>query len=221
MIKMKYFVLTYTGKPIGESGENCGTKYDLNFACDVCGTGARIVWNLRTNKLNKTSKAIFQTVDGDFIISENLYNMIININIQIGKLKKVVDKKGNYLPLYHLYSEINLPKSLETNGLIVENQCLGCKRNGYFNDVIIGDLNLGVQTVVRPVVLIYDKPSVAELADSEIFNSWEHMGLSNKEAKGNLVVRFARPLMIVSEKLKQIIENSRPEEFKFEPIRII
>lgn len=218
---MEHFVLTYTGKPIGESGENCGTEYGFEKACDVCGSGAVIKGKLRCNKLGGGLKDIFQTIDGDIIISENLYIRMVNENIEVGGLKNVINIKGENLPFYHLFSAISLPKTFEANGLVVDNQCLTCKRNGYFNDLLMGDLKNKLPSKIIPVQLVYREEVLDIYRHFDILSTWEFMGLSNKKAIGNLAVRFARPLLIVSETMKRFMEKSQLQNLKFEPIKVI
>jgi hypothetical protein len=216
---MNYFVVTYTGKPIGESGESCSTDYILDGACKSCGTGAKLSGFLKTKKLNRVKKDFFQTVDGDYLISAKLNTKLVEKGFRIGNLNKVVDSKKNELSFYHLYTELDFPKTTNFNGLIIEGQCETCQRNGYFNDVEIGNLENNIPTRVIPIELIYSDLKLDFKNQSDIFNSWEHMGMSNREATGNLVIRYARPLLIVSEQLKFVLEEWL-SNLKFDPIKI-
>ncbi|MBV6462386.1 MAG: hypothetical protein HJHJAOHD_02535 [Flavobacteriales bacterium] len=217
---MKFFIVTYTGKPLGESGENCGTEYTFESACIVCGTGAKIHGHLKTKKISKIKKGLFQTVDGDNLISENLYSKLRKKKIQIDNLNKVIDSQNNKLPFYHLYSNYCFPKAIVTKGLLVENQCQTCKRNGYFNSIIIGNLERGIPTKVIPLKMVYGKLNLVFLNQSDFFNSWEHMGLSNRNPSGNTVIRYARPLLIVSERFKIALEEENIDNVKFDAITI-
>jgi hypothetical protein len=220
-INMNYFVFTYTGKPIGESGESCGTTYKLDTGCNLCGTGVLLAGNLKTTKISSTGHDIFQTIDGDYIISEKLHNEILNENIDIGNLKNIVGLKGSKLPFYHLVSELSLPKVSKANGLIIEGQCMNCRRNGYFNDLIMGNLEKKIPTRIVPLELVYDKMDAPLFNQRDIISSWEHIGLSSREAKGNRVIRYARPLLIVSDRLKNFLEKRKLRNLKFEPIKIL
>ncbi len=218
---MNYFILTYVGKPVGESGENWGTEYIFNYACNKCGTGASVKKNLKSYKLENIAKEIFQTIDGDYIISKDLYILLKSKNIQVGNLKNVTSASGEILPFYHLFADHGLPKAAETKGLIKENQCVECRRNGYFNNIVMGDLDKRINTKVLPVRLTYNKLDIVLLGNEDILNSWEHMGLSEKEAEGNSVVRYARPLLIVSKGFKEILEECKLKNIEFESINII
>lgn len=218
---MDYFILTYTGKPLGESGESCKTNYSFEDACDVCGTRAKIERELRTKGVNKTDKDFFQTVDGDFIISTKLYEVIIAEDLKVGNLRNVVDSKNNILFYYHFCTELYLPKASETTGLVIEDQCPNCKMNGYFNEAVVGAIEKIFPTKVFPLELVYKNISSTHLNQSDIFNTWEHMGLSNRKAGGKWVVRYARPLLVVSERLKSLLEKNKIGELQFESIKLV
>lgn len=81
---MDYFIFSYLGKPIGGSGENYGTVYDLKETCDRCGTGAAVKDVLKVKvKLKQTNKDLFETVDGDILISQDLYKRINEANLDV------------------------------------------------------------------------------------------------------------------------------------------
>lgn len=217
---MKYYIIGYKKAPIGESGESCNSKYDFQNACPVCGTGAELVGKLKTKGLTKVKNDFFLTLDTDYIISENLYNKLVEKKIKLGLLQNVLDYRNNDLPFYHLYTNIYFPMSNKKNGLIIENQCRICKRNGHFNKVIIGDTEIKIPTEVIPIDLQYSISDLSFLNHSDIFYTWECMGLSNKEVLGNKVERYARPLLIVSERIKNAFEEFKLKNVVFEPILI-
>lgn len=217
---MNYYIIGYNKAPIGESGESCNSKYDFQNACSVCGTGAELVGKLHTKGLTKVKNDFFITLDTDYIISENLYNKLVNRKIKLGILQNVLDLKNNSLPFYHLNTNIYFPKSNKKNGLIIEDQCGICKRNGHFNKVIIGDIEKKIPTEIYPIDLQYSISDLSFLNNSEIFYTWECMGLSNKEVLENNVERYARPLLIVSENIKSAFEEFKLKGVVFEPILI-
>jgi len=219
---MKYFVIIYTAKPKGESGETCISTYNLDNACKRCGTGARLIDNLISKGLSSIKTHFFATLSGDFLISNELYKFLIDKGIKLKSLKKVVDSKRKETTFYHLYTEISFPKSLPSSeGLVTERQCQVCKRNGYFNDVKIGDYKKGIPTVIVPLKLIYQGINKDFLESSERFNTWEHFGLSNLKAEGMKVVRYARPMLIVSERIKLAFEEYKVKDAKFAEIILI
>lgn len=111
---MDYFILTYSKAPVGSSND---AKLDYNFtnSCNRCGTGAKLVGNLQVIVINNIKKDFFETMIGDYIISEKLYLSLMNEGIQLGGLKNIVDYKFNILPYYHLYTDIILPESYKKN----------------------------------------------------------------------------------------------------------
>lgn len=218
---MKYYVLEYHGEPKGYSGERCKSTYDLSEACKNCGTGARLVNSLITKGISAIKKPFFMTLSGDFLVSEELYKFLLSKDIRINKLQKVTDSKKNKLPFYHLYTEIDFPKSLPTSkGLITERQCSVCKKNGYYCDAIIGDPLNGIPTILAHLRLIYRGLNKEFLASSELFNSWEHLGVSNLKDEGANIVRYARSMLIVSERIKWNFEGFGVGNAGFEEIII-
>jgi hypothetical protein len=218
---MEYYVIEYHAKPKGESGESCKSTYNLESACKNCGTGARLVGSLITKGLTKVTTDFFQTLDWDFLISEDLYKFLLSKGVQVGNLKKIVDSGKNILPFYHLYTELSFPKSLPSSeGLVTERQCPVCKSNGYFADAKIGDAAKGIPTVITPLRLKYEGITREFLVSSELFNTWEHLGLSNLKAEGTKVTRYARPMLIVNEKIKLAFEEYGVKKAVFEEVSI-
>ena len=218
---MEYFILSYTKGATSESGESCKSSYNLEDSCDVCGTGAKLVGNLRTKGITKIKKDFFTTLDDDFIISKSLYEDLIKMKLRLGDLKRIVDYKNNELPFYHLNTVLYFPPAIKKDGLIIEDQCQVCKRNGFFNKAIIGDIKMNIPTHVFPVSLHYSMIDNKFLSLSDFFFTWECMGLSNLVAKVNNVVRYARPLLIVSKSFKSILEQNKIKGLEFEQIIIM
>lgn len=217
----KYYILEFRFNYVGDSGEEVYNNYDIKSACQNCGTGAILTGKLYVKGISKTKKEIFYTLAGDTIITESLYHTLLLNNIKLGVLQKVIDKRGIILPFYHLYTKLSFPKSLpKSKGLIIEDQCTICKQNGYFNDAIIGDLEKNIPTYIVPLELYYDKIDEDFLSKSDFFNTWEHMGLSNIKAEGNKVVGYARPMLIISEKFKLVLEDLKIKGLEFSEIKI-
>lgn len=218
MRKTEYFVLTYTGSSVGESGEPLGSVFDLTKACPNCGTGARVVGNLKVKNI-ATTKDFFTTLDGDSIISQALKDCLQKSNILLGELYPVGDSRYKGLPFYHLNPTLYFPKShSESKGLIIENQCHICHRDGYFNDVVIGDFVKEIKTEVKPLQLVYTSTEEGLLKESDVFYSWEHMGISNIKPVGVKVLRYARPLLIISKTVKDLLIKFKVKNVVFEQI---
>jgi hypothetical protein len=215
---MKYYVLINRSPQKGQSGESCGSHYDLRNACKKCGTGAQLDGKLYVRGLNNVKESLVSTFDGDVLVSTELYTTLVTIgNLD---LFPVFDQKENQLRFYHLSSKFSFPRMLpQSQGLKVEDQCEVCKKNGYFNDVIIGDIEKGIKTYIAPFVFHYEIDKVL-LNQSDIFHTWEHIGLSNLKSEGNKVIRYARPLLIVSERVKEILETFKLKKVSFSEVII-
>jgi hypothetical protein len=218
MSKTEYFVLTYIGSSVGESGEPVGSVFDLTKACTNCGTGARVVGNLNVKNI-ETTKHLFTTLDGDSVISQALKDCLEQSNILMGGLYPIVDSKYKELPFYHLNPPLYFPKSdPDSKGLKIENQCHICHRDGYFNDVVIGNLVKGIKTEVKPLQLVYTSIEEGLLKGSDVFYSWEHMGTSNIKPVGVKVLRYARPLLVISKLMKDLLIEFKVKNVIFEQI---
>jgi len=220
-INMKYYVLSHESAHKGQSGEKIGSTYDLSNACKNCGTGAELVGPLYTKDLKNVKNDCFYTLSDDTLISEKLYKEFSQRNIRLEYISQVVDYKGNPLPYYHLNPKLSFPKMLsQSQGLKTENQCPVCKQNGYFSDVVIGDLEKGIDTYIKPFMFHYADIDKNILNQSDIFHTWEHIGLSNLKAEGYKVIRYARPLLIVNEDVKKIFDNLKIKKISFSEVII-
>ena len=88
----KLYLITSRGTLNGESGECCGSNYYLENVCKTCGTGAKLIGNLIVKKV-KEHKAFVETLDGDYLLSEDLYHNFILQNVKIGELQPVLGFK--------------------------------------------------------------------------------------------------------------------------------
>lgn len=215
-----YYIISYKNRPLGESGETCKSDYDLSNACIDCGTGAKLIGNLRVKGFSNIKKDFFETLDGDFIISTRLYKRIQE-NFNDFKLMKVIDSRNNPLDFYHFDSDTTLPRfKKSSSGFVIEGQCQSCKRNGYFTHAEIGNLEKNIPTIIHPDIFKYDKNDLEKYKGELILNTWECFGLSNIIATEKYVIRYARPLTIVSEKIKDIFDRERLKDIEYEQIKI-
>lgn len=221
MNNKKFYVLGCNSLPKGDSGESIGGKYDLSSACSYCGTKARLIGSLYTKGIQKIQRDFFYTLSNDCIISEDLFRKLIFSQINLGNSSQVVDQRGNALPYYHLNPSFYFPKALAAStGLITDKQCPLCKQDGFFSDVIVGNFEKNIPTYVTPIELHYDEIPEDFLNQSDVFNSWEHLGRSNLIAEKNKVIGYARPLLIVSEKLRVAFEEEKIKDVSFSPVFI-
>lgn len=217
---MRHFIILYNKRPLGESGESCKSDYDLSKACVDCGTGAKLTGNLRVKGFSNIKKDFFVTLDGDYIISTRLYNLIKENAIDFNLLQ-VIDSKNNYLDFYHFANYWTLPRfKKDSTGFVIDRQCQTCKRNGHFTLAEIGDLEKNIPTVIHSYILKYDEVDFEKHKSELILNTWECFGLSNKIATGKYVIRYARPLTIVSEKIKVIFDKEKLKDIEYEQIII-
>ena len=84
----------------------------------------------------------------------------------------------------------------------------------------MGDLSKNQNTVISSIVLNYRNIKSDFLVKSDLFYSWEHMGVSNIRTDNNMVIRYARPLLIVSKKFKSAFEACGIKDVLFEKIHI-
>lgn len=216
---MDYFILTYCRAPIGSSND-AKLYYNFTNSCNKCGTGAKLAGNLQVTGINNVKKEFFETLNRDYIISEKLYISLRNEGLQLGNLKNIVDYKYNTLPYFHLYTDIILPESYKKTGIEIENQCPVCKRNGFFNKTVIGCIEKNIPTYVYPVDLHYSSSELKKTDKSDFYFTWECFGYSNLVAHGNNVVGLARPLLVVNQKFKDILEKLKVKGLEFELIAI-
>jgi len=217
---MRYFIISYKNRPLGESGESCKSEYDLSSACVDCGTGAKLIGTLIVKGFSNIKKDFFETLDEDLIISSRLYNLIRD-NLHDFYLNQVVDSRKNKLDFYHFANNVTLPRfKKDSTGFVIEDQCQTCRRNGFFTDAEIGNLERNIPTIIHPYILKYDKNDLVKYNHDLILNTWECFGLSNRVATGNSVIRYARPLTIVSERIKDIFNREKLNDVEYEQLVI-
>lgn len=212
---MKYYILSYNQAPIGDSHDS-KLEYDFIDACNHCGTGAMLVGRLKLLGINKLKRDFFETYVGDYIISEKLFMYFKSKNLISGEFQKIIDSRNSELQYYHLYTNFILPPAIKKDGLVIENQCPVCKRNGFFNKLS----KQNEKTIVVPSGIVYSTNQINEMGNHHFFFTWECFGYSNLVAYGNNVIGFARPLLIVSEKFKNAMEDFKVKGAEFEPVVI-
>ncbi len=217
---MQFYLITYSGRPFGESGELCKSNYDLEPACIKCGTGAKLKGSLKVKGVSNIKKDFFETLDGDYLISSLLYKKIVDLHPEI-ELTPAVDTYNKETEYFHFYSHSILPRfEKKSSGYVIEDQCPQCKRNGYYNDVIIGNPEKGNPTVVNPVKLYYKESGNPQLSESYLLQTWERLGLSKRTTQDNNVIRYARPWIVVNDDIKGVFESQGLRSIKYEEIII-
>lgn len=179
-----------------------------------------MIGNLKVKGFSNIKKDFFETLAEDYIISTRLCNLIKE-NFNDFNLLQVIDSKNNLLDFYHLANNVILPRfNKDSTGFVIDRQCQTCKRNGYFTHAEIGDLEKNIPTVIHPYIFKYDKNDFEKHKSELILNTWECFGLSNTIATGKYVIRYARPLTIVSEKIKDIFDREKLNDIEYELIKI-
>jgi len=103
---------------------------------------------------------------------------------------------------------------------VSENQGHDCKRNGYFNHAVIGDIKKNIPTIISPLNFIYKKCDFESIANSMVIKTWECAGLSNKIAKDNIVNRYARPWIIINQQIRDLFEQEKISNIEYETVLI-
>jgi len=215
IISMDYYVLGFTSAEKGESGESCGSKYDLSRACKKCGTGAILVGPLIAKKLANVKGHVIQTLDRDIIISKKCMDLLTDIGIPSELMSQVVAKSGIKFDFFHLSPFVQLPKRKRgSKGLVTDMQCSVCRRDGFFNDAKIGDVWAGVPTTIVPLQFRYQNVKKL-LKGADLFTTWECKGLSRLENDGLRVTRYARPMLVVSERVMKVMKALQPKGIEF------
>jgi hypothetical protein len=220
-INMKYYLLTYNGSLNGESAEDAGGKYDLNFACKICGTGARFIEPIPIKGI-KGNKDFFQTLSRDFFVSKKMFQKLHMEGINISFCKQVIQAKSNTLLDYFYFRPIHhfpgMDLSLSEGISFGDLQCKTCKQNG-FGDKLI---KTGKTTnIIAPRRYVYHHIPEELLNASDIFYTWEHFGSSRLKAEGIYVIGFARPRIILSENVKIVFEEEKIKNVVFEEVSIV
>lgn len=209
----KFYLTITTSSPNGNSGIRVGGKYDLYNSCKKCGVPYKLLGNLPI-KNYKVNVPFFQTFQGHNIISDKIYNYLIFNDIKfLYPLKQIVNVKGEFLPYYHLQSELYFPKMIqdESNGILsnIKELCPICKRAGYFD----------IPNENPHYVYEYLKKDFLEISD--IFSTWEYFGYSilTPVPTGRFPV-LPNPKLIVSERFKSVFESKKIKKVEFFEIRI-
>lgn len=222
---MKFYLLFNTVKETGYSGEGAGGQYNMETGCKNCGTACKLIGNLPINAV-KLKRDFIQTLDRDYLISDKLFSALNSVDVKIGRLLHILNSKSREeLPYYHFNPQFTFPEMLpESEGIKTDDQCPVCKRNGFYDYRIYPKDDNGEIIVEQikdvPRKYIYNIPDKTILEKSDIFFTWEHFGPSNLIASGNKVVGFARPRLIVSERVKSVFEKCSVKNTLFEEIFI-
>lgn len=202
----KLYLLCFNRNPVGFSGESVGSEY--NLGCENCGAPIDLKASLFVK--GKFTRPFYETLDGDYLISDELYKHLRHKQLKFTEeLKEVSSRNGNPLPYFHLWSSVTLPRlRYEVNpNLSVEPKlvCPICNRSGYFN-------------TLHQEGFVYDDLPKDVLAKSDIFLTWEYFGLYNRVPTSLRKIKYARPQIVVSERFKDVVEDFSVKEICFENV---
>ena len=198
----QFFELSAKSEEIS-GGPSCGTKYSLDHACKFCGSGAIPIGNRVVKNIPHGLGRIFFTDDHELIVDDRLGIALQAIGIDT--LAHVVDLQSNVLPFYELRPEVTLPPfSKLTTGYEVEDQCIYCKRDGFFHIPRV-DFKL-IYENIDPIFFNYNV-----LVTYELFGtSWINEPFSD--------CAFASPKFIVSNKVAAVLKSESIKPISFEPV---
>jgi len=74
------------------AGEECGTEYDENTACKICGANRKQIGPLRLQKSSIPKKDIARTIAGEVIVSDNFKKAFESSNLKGIKFEQVYSK---------------------------------------------------------------------------------------------------------------------------------
>lgn len=199
-----------TLEPTGDGGSTYGTQFDLSQACSVCGSGARQASPLilKTGDLPAKAK-VAVTNDSEILFQETVVQELLDSGFPQDVLNAVQASKENTpLPWRQLHPLADLPPmSPETRGIVREDGCPNCGRDGYFSD---GE---------HPIVIQYDINDLDLNGLPPVVATWERFG--NSQLRFPIEEsHFAPPLIIVKQKIYQILRSLRLRGLDFTPIEL-
>lgn len=188
------------------SGPAAGTQYDLKDACPVCGAGARQIGPLRVKAKRAMEKPpIFLTLDHEVLLSARVAH---ELQRQCpDALGPVTDVHGRPLPVLQLLAQDTLPPfSTRTTGVLREEPCLSCNRNGHFGDV------------GQPYRLVYEAVPEA-IWTHDVLATWECFGGSALRSPFSDSV-IALPVRVISRRAFDMLRRSGVRPIEFQPVEI-
>jgi rRNA maturation protein Nop10 len=195
----------------GSLGPKYGTEYDLSQACPLCGTGAVQISPLRLNPSEIPRKgAIFQTFDHEKLVSPELAQVITNAGVTGLTLRTAQSyRDGTDLPWVQLVSSVELPPmSSESKGIIRDDICPHCGRNGYFN------------SAHEPTEIKYSSTQVVLDELPDVVHTYEYFGYSKIRVPFKTSY-LAHPLLLVKPKVFKLFRQQKVRGLEFVPVDII
>ena len=200
--------LVIARSPRGMGGPQHGTEYDLSSACPSCGTGARQVSPLVLSMSGVSRRApIFETPRGEILVGEDVKRTIEAIDPSGLELREAIGLRGTGLRYFQLLAAHEMPPMKpSTEGLLRDEPCAGCSRNGYF-----GDLE-------HPMRIRYREEDL-DATDSDAHFTYEWFGYSKLRTPFAESL-LAYPLLLISSRMYEVFADDRLRGVKFEPVDV-
>ena len=204
--------LCVTRAAVDDGGPMRGTQYDMSSACARCGTGATQASPLviRSGKLPKANGAhVCSTMDDDILVSRKLADTLQRHGVSGLNLREVLSTlKREPLGWWQILPDYEMPPlAPETRGIVREDPCPACDRDGYFH---AGDI---------PVEMAYRKREVDIDHLPDCVRTYERFGNSRLKtpfAESHL----AAPLLLFKPVVCEIFNAMGIKGVRFVPVKV-
>ena len=115
--------------------EDYGTTYNYSEKCECCGSGKKLISDLTIDKSKMGKKDISLTYGLEVVISERLYQLLLDNNLtgfSVGAVKHKNEKMKNEPTLYQLFCTNTLAPLDKQSVFYKEKYCECCHRSGLF-----------------------------------------------------------------------------------------
>ena len=187
-------------------GPEYGTKYSLDGACDVCGTGAEPIGPRIVTSFKAPKSPIFSILGEEMLVNLETAQELHMIGVEcLAEVRGL--KTKTLLPLMELRWEAVLPPfAEETRGYERDRPCPKCNRDGFF----------GIPR--EPYRLVYKNLS-AEYRHKKVLATFERFGNSRLRSPFK-DSHFATPLPIVSGQVGEYLQTKAGKVVDLEPVAI-
>jgi len=206
-------LLLRVGRSLDVDAKECGTAYDLSFACPACGTGA-----MQTSPYCLPAQGVANDMGfvkgpkGELFVGNSLRQVLDDLKIANVELRGVRYRDSNApSALWQVICTFVMPPMSEaTSGVIRDARmppCPSCMRDGhYFSDEV-------------PVDVVYSRESVRKLRVPDWSVTWERFGRSNKTPTAGRTVGYAYPFHLISSRLFDVFTGLRVMNLEYIPVK--
>lgn len=196
----------------GDGGPRDGTQFDWSIGCPRCGSGAVQTSDLFLKRSEVPKQgAIFRTVAGQTVVSPTVAHSLSQAGLQGFKLREVRSARdGAPLPWLQIIIESNLPPlHASTSGVIRDEACPRCNRNGYFH------------TNKEPFQMRYSSSTVKVEDAPDVLHTWEWFGYSSLSDPITDSRFTAAPILVVKPEVYLLFKNLKVQAVRFEPVELV